>query len=126
MERFIKSGDGWRIGWHPHGTKYQGLVGAEDWAIELTNAELSDFCRLLARLVDTMTDMSGELMDEERISCEAETELVWLEVEGYADSYSLRLILNCDRRCEVSWPEKIAPQIIEGFDSIGFNYQSNC
>ncbi|MEM8832249.1 MAG: DUF1818 family protein [Cyanobacteria bacterium P01_G01_bin.19] len=126
MERFIKSGDGWRIGWHPHGTKYQGLVGAEDWAIELSRDELRDFCRLLARLVDTMTEMSGELMDEEKISCEAETDLIWMEVEGYADSYSLRLILNCDRRCEVSWQEKTAPQIVAGFKAIGFSYENNC
>ena len=121
MERFIKSGDGWRIGWHPHGAKYQGLVGAEDWAIELTKAELNDFYRLLSQLVETMNQMSAELMDEEKISCEAETDLLWLEVEGYPHSYFLRLILNCDRRCEVSWIEGVAPSIVKGFDSVGFS-----
>ena len=121
MERFIRSGDGWRIGWHPHGAKYQGLVGTEDWAIELSQAELKDFYRILNQLVETMSQMSAELMDEEKISCEAETDLLWMEVEGYYDSYSLRLILNCDRRCEVSWGEGIAPKIIEAFKAIGFN-----
>lgn len=121
MERFTNSGDGWRIGWHPHGAKYQGLVGTENWAIELSQGELEDFYRLLHQLVETMNLMSAELMNEEKISCEAETELVWMEAEGYWDSYSLRLILNCDRRCEVSWREGIAPQIIEGFDAIGFS-----
>ena len=53
---------------------------------------------MLCQLVDTMSQMSAELMDEEKISCEAETDLLWLEVEGYPHSYSLRLILNCDRR----------------------------
>ena len=120
MERFIKSGDGWRIGWHPNGAKYQGLIGTEDWAIELTKAELNDFYRLLHQLVETMSQMSTELMDEEKISCEAETDLLWIEVEGYFHSYSLRLILNCDRRCELSWKEGVAPQIIQGFDAIGF------
>ena len=120
MERFTKSGDGWRIGWHPHGSKYKGLIGDENWAIELTEAELEDFYRLLKQLVETMAAMSAELMDEEKISCEAETDLLWLEVEGYYDRYSLRLILNCDRRCEGSWKTGIAPQIIEGFNSLGF------
>ena len=125
MERFIKSGDGWRIGWHPHGAIYQGLVGTEDWAIELTKAELNDFYRLLSQLVATMTQMSAELMDEEKICCEAETDLLWLEVEGYYNFYSLRLILNCDRRCEVSWKEGVAPLIIGAFNSIGFGCQKN-
>ncbi|MCC0179750.1 DUF1818 family protein [Waterburya agarophytonicola K14] len=125
MERLTKSGAGWRIGWHPHGVKYQGLIGGEDWAIELTKAELNDFCRLLNQLVDTMSQMSAELMDEEKINCEAETDLLWMEVEGYCRSYSLRLILNCDRRCEGNWQEGVAPQIALGFDSIGFLYENN-
>jgi len=125
LERFIKSGVGWRIGWHPHGTKYQGLVGAEDWAVELTKSELDDFYRLLNQLVETMAMMSTELMDEEKISCEAETDLLWMEVEGYFHSYSLRLILNCDRCCEGNWQEKIAPQLLQGFNSIGFSLQNN-
>ena len=120
MKRSIKSGDGWRIGWHPHAVKYQGLVGAEDWAIELTKAELDDFYRLLTQLVETMNQMSAELMDEEKISCEAETDLLWMEVEGYPHNYSLRLILNGDRRCEVSWNKGVAPLMIEGFDAVGF------
>ncbi len=120
MERLIKSGDGWRVGWHPHGSKYQGLVGANDWAIELTKAELNDFCRLLNQLVETMNQMEAELMDEEKINCEAETDLLWMEVEGYPHHYSLRLILNCDRRCEGNWAEGIAPRLLNALNSLGF------
>jgi hypothetical protein len=116
----MRSGDGWRIGWHPHGSKYQGLVGADDWAIELTKAELDDFVRLLNQLVETMSQMDAELMDEEKISCEAETDLLWMEVEGYPHSYSLRLILNSDRRCEGNWKEGIAPKLLTEFNAIGF------
>ncbi len=120
MERIIKSGDGWRIGWYPHGAKYQGLVGAEDWAFELTPEELKDFYRLLSQLVDTMNQMTEELMDEEKISCEAETNLLWMEVTGYSHSYSLRLIINGDRGCEGNWSAGIAPQLLQAFDSMGF------
>lgn len=119
MERLIKSGDGWRVGWHPHDAKYQGLVGANDWAIELTEAELKDFCRLLNQLVQTMSQMEAELMELEKINCEAETPLLWMEVEGYPQNYTLRLILNCDRRCEGNWQEGIAPKLISAFNSIG-------
>lgn len=118
MERLINSGDGWRVGWHPHASKYQGLVGANDWAIELTKAELEDFHRLLNQLVATMNQMADELMDEEKISCEAETALLWLEVEGYPHSYSLRLILNCDRRCEGNWIEGIAPKLVTALEEL--------
>ena len=111
MERLIKTGDGWRIGWYPQAEKYPGLVGANDWAMELTEAEFNDFCRLLNQLVETMSQMEDELMDEEKISCEVETDLLWMEVKGYPDAYSLGLILNCNRRCEGNWPEGIAPEL---------------
>ena len=113
MERLIKSGSGWRIGWNPQADIYQGLVGTDDWAIELTAAELNDFCRLLHQLVTTMSQMQTELMDEERIACEAESALLWLEVEGYPHAYSLRLILNQGRRCEGNWAEGVVRELAE-------------
>jgi len=42
MERVIKSGLGWRVGWNPNAVEFKGLVGGDDWAIELTEAELID------------------------------------------------------------------------------------
>ena len=102
-KRLLKSGQGWRIGWNREANLYKGLIGSDDWAIELTEAEMHDFCRLLAQLVNTMEEMSEYLMDEEKISCEAESDLLWLEVEGYCHCYSLRLILNQNRCCEGNW-----------------------
>ncbi len=113
MERLVKTGSGWRIGWNPEAEKYKGLVGTDDWAIELTNAELNDFCRLLTQLAETIEAMTEELMDEERIACEAESDLLWLEVEGYPHSYSLRLILNQERRCEGNWIEGAAKELTQ-------------
>jgi len=43
MERVVKSGAGWRIGWNPNAAEFKGLVGTDDWAIELTETELNDF-----------------------------------------------------------------------------------
>ena len=111
MTRLLKKGHQWRLGWDGEAKKYQALVGSDDWAIELTIAEFQDFNRLLHQLVTTMTQMKTELMDQERIACEAESELLWLEVEGYPDKYSLRLIVNRDRRCEGNWSEGVAVEL---------------
>ena len=120
MQRLIKSGTGWRVGWHPQGKKYQGLIGTDDWAIELTKAELIDFRRLLTQLIDTMKQMEAELMESEKISCEAETALLWLEVEGYPHFYSLRVIVHSDRRCEGNWDKGVAPNLSLGLNSLDF------
>jgi hypothetical protein len=113
MERLVKSGSGWRLGWDPNATEFQGLVGGADWAIELTEAELSDFCRLAEQLAGTMQNMATELMDEEKISCEAESDLLWLEAEGYPHAYGLRFILQCGRRGEGGWPASVVPDLLQ-------------
>lgn len=112
MERLIKSGAGWRIGWNPVASKYKGLVGTDEWAIELTEAELNDFCRLLTQLADTMKQLATELMDEEKIACEAESDLLWMEVEGYPHAYSLRLILNTERCAEGKWDTSAVSELL--------------
>ena len=118
MERLLKIGEGWRIGWNPNALEYKGLVGGDDWAIELTEAELNDFCRLLAQLAATMTKMAAELMDEEKIACEAESDLLWLEAEGYPHAYNLHLIVNSGRRCEGNWPSAAVPGLLQAIQII--------
>ncbi len=113
MERLVKTGSGWRIGWNPDTPEFKGLVGTDDWAIELTEAELNDFCRLLAQLADTMKQLATELMEEEKITCEAESDLLWMEVEGYPDDYSLRFILNTGRSVEGKWNASAVPDLLQ-------------
>lgn len=112
-ERVIKSGTGWRLGWDPQGESYQGLVAGENWAIELTALELKDFCQLLQQLASAMTSMAAELMPEETITCEAETELLWMEASGFSDSYGIRFILNTGRGFEGEWDEAIVPDLLK-------------
>jgi Domain of unknown function (DUF1818) len=113
MDRLIKSGSGWRIGWNPNASEYKGLIGGDNWSIELTEAELNDFCRLLAQLAATISQMASELMDEEKIACEAESDLLWMEVEGYPSAYNLRFILNSGRRGEGSWGAQAVPPLLQ-------------
>jgi len=56
------------IGWNPNAAEFKGLVGTDDWAIELTETELNDFALLSGQLVETISQLASELMDEEKIS----------------------------------------------------------
>ncbi|MFE4105025.1 DUF1818 family protein [Almyronema epifaneia] len=116
--RQIKSGQGWRLGWDPEAPEFRGLLGGEHWALELTAAELEDFCRLTLQLATTLQQISAELMAEERITCEAESELLWLEVEGYPQSYSLRFILFTGRGGEGAWPPGTAAEVIRAIPGL--------
>ena len=109
----LQQGEGWRIGWNPEAEEYQGLIGAETWAIELTAGELEDFCRLLGQLAETMQQMVEELVAEERIACEVESDRLWLEGEGYPHTYSLRLILREGRRCEGNWDAAAVGELVQ-------------
>jgi hypothetical protein len=50
----LLSGEGWRIGFRSDVDLYKGLVGADSWAIELTETEFKDFCKLATQLSETM------------------------------------------------------------------------
>ncbi|MDA0672534.1 MAG: DUF1818 family protein [Cyanobacteria bacterium] len=118
MARQVKEGDGWRLGWNPDAIQFQGLVAGADWALELTPEEFEDFCRLARQLADTLTAMATELMTEERIACEAESERIWLEAEGYPHHYQLRLLLLTGRRGEGAWPPTVVPALLQAIASL--------
>lgn len=117
-QKILRKGEGWRLGWNAIANDYPGLVGGNDWAIELTKAEFQDFCRFFLQLAATMQAMEQELMAEERIACEQESDRLWLEVEGFPTSYSLRLILQVGRRGEGNWSETIVPQLLQAVQQI--------
>jgi Domain of unknown function (DUF1818) len=127
MGKVLKAGVGWRLGWrseHPDDsrssvTDYPGLVGADDWALEMTAAEMADFCRLVQQLSQTMAQMTNELMAEEKIDCEAESDLLWLQVSGEPHSYSLRLLLNSGRRAEGNWTMAAVPELVAATATLG-------
>lgn len=115
----MREGPGWRLGWDPTAPEYQGLVAGAEWSLELTAAELDDFCRLLAQLAQTMEQMATELMAEERLCCEAESDRLWLEVEGFPAAYTLRLMLLSGRRGEGSWSIEAVPGLVQAAQTLG-------
>ncbi|MFM7886502.1 MAG: DUF1818 family protein [Pseudanabaena sp.] len=98
-------GDGWRIGFRSDVDIYKGLVGSDSWAIELTEGEFKDFCKLASQLAETMQVMATELSDEEKICCTLETEDICLEVNGYPHAFNLHFQLLAGRRSEGFWDE---------------------
>jgi hypothetical protein len=123
MAGILKSGAGWRIGWNPELSEFQGLVGTDDWAIELTLAEFDDFCRLMLQLAATMATMQAELMDEEAIALEAESAALWLEAEGFPSAYGLRLMLSSGRRAEAAWAAAAVPGLLGAIRSMRRDWQ---
>jgi hypothetical protein len=116
--RQLREGQGWRIGWDPQAEPFVALVGGADWALELTQDEWQDFCRLALQLSQTLAQMAGELMDEERICCEVESDRLWLEAEGYPHRYELRLILRQGRRGEGTWAPEAVPDLLQASQSL--------
>jgi hypothetical protein len=112
-EKLLKTGKGWRMGCDRAALTYQGLVGGDGWAIELTESEFKDFCRLLTQLANTLQQMTEVLMEEEKIACEAESDLLWMEVEGYPHAYCLRFMLHQGRRGEGYWPAEAVPGLVQ-------------
>jgi hypothetical protein len=117
MDRILRRGSGWRLGWEQNATEYSRLVGSDDWALELTITEFEDFCRLTEQLAATMQTMQAELMDEEAIACEVESESIWLEAKGYPHHYSLHLILLSRRRGEGCWAAAAVPELLQALRS---------
>ncbi len=106
-------GDGWRIGFRSDVDIYKGLIGTDSWAIELTEGEFRDFCKLAAQLAETMQVMATELSDGEKICCTLETEELCLEVNGYPHSFNLRFQLLKGRQSEGFWDEVAVPFLVE-------------
>ena len=125
MNRHIRSGNGWRLGWNPTAAEFTGLVAGDTWAVELTPSELNDFCRLARQLGKTMTDMASQLMDEERLTCEQETTTVWLEADGFPQSFGLRFILLTGRKSEGEWPADAAKELLAALSSRPFSEIGN-
>lgn len=86
--------------------------------MELTAEEFEDFRRLAEELVATLKVMADHLMAEEQLTCEVESEHIWLEVEGHPQAYGLRFILQAGRRGEGGWPAPAAGQVIDAIASL--------
>ncbi len=91
------------MGYEPDRPTYQGLLGGDSWAIEVTGAELRDFLALSDRILGVVAALTEELVDEESFSCELHTERLTLGVSGLPASYRWHLQVHQGRRGEGFW-----------------------
>ena len=110
--RRLVEGAGFRVGWDPDGGEFVGLVGTLEWAVELTGDEWADFRRLARQLAEAMAAMTIELMEEEAVAIELETEGLWMEVEGFPQRYGLRFMTQGGRGIEGAWPAEAVPGLL--------------
>ncbi len=103
MPKYLQDGKGWRFGYFPEADFFVGLVGAENWSIELNKSEFQDFCRLALELSATMMAMQAELSDEENLSCSAQTNEIYMEAAGFPDDFAMHLRLLNGRQAEGIW-----------------------
>ncbi len=114
----LKTGSNWRVGWNESASPFKGLVGGDDWACELTAAEFEDFFRLFMDLHNTMESMAAELMEEEAIAIEKETDLLWMQTNGFPSSYELSFILLTGRRAEGHWDKDASQSLFQAIQTI--------
>ena len=110
--RRLVEGTGFRVGWDLGEGKFVGLVGTGEWAVELTVDEWADFRRLANQLALTMATMAIELMEEEVLSVELETGLIWMQVEGIPLRYGLRFMTQSGRGVEGAWSAEAVPGLL--------------
>ena len=118
IEKIIKSGVGWRVGWNHEDNPYQGLIGTDFWTVELTKLELHDFCYFLTELTKVLTEISTELMEEEKITIDMESERLWIQLHGYPHDYHVYFILQNERKFEGTLSSNIIPELLANLQQI--------
>lgn len=118
MHKYLLNGEGWRLGHSPDAEIFVGLVGAENWAIELNYQEFQDFCRISRQLVETMATMQAELSEGETLTCSAQTADISLEACGFSDNFTIHLQVLNDRRAEGIWTSRAIAELLQAVEQI--------
>ena len=110
-----KEGPGWRIIRDSSRENFSTLVGGEAWAIELNQSEWKTLVKVVIDLSDQYKKTKDQLMDEEDITLEMESN-PWLGIlKGDKNGWKLKLILSpsssFDRGAEVSWPRNVTEAV---------------
>ena len=110
-----KEGHGWRIIRDSSRDNFSTLIGGDSWAIELTQYEWETLVKVFINLSDQYKEIKDQLMGEEDITLELESN-PWLAIlKGDQHGWKLKLILDSNdslnRSAEVSWPREVTVHI---------------
>ena len=108
-------GPGWRIIRDSSRDNFSTLIGGEHWAIELNLSEWNTLLKVILDLADKYNDVKGQLMGDEDITLELESN-PWLAIlKGDQYGWDLKLILNesgsMNRGAEIFWPRNVTDQV---------------
>ena len=111
-----KEGPGWRIIRDSSRENFSTLVGGESWAIELNQSEWETLVKVVIDLSDQYQKTKVQLMDEEDITLELESN-PWLAIlKGDKNGWKLKLILDprdsLSRGAEFSWPRNVTSNLL--------------
>jgi len=110
-----QEGQGWRIIRDSSRNNFSTLIGGETWAIELNQSEWNTLVKVVIDLSDQYKDIKDQLMGDEDITLELESN-PWLAIlKGDQYGWSLKLILDSGdsliRGAEVFWPRNVTFQL---------------
>ena len=110
-----KEGIGWRIFRDASRENFSTLIGGETWAIELNQSEWETLVKVVINLTEQYKDVKEQLMGEEDITLELESNPWFAILKGDQYGWSLKLILNGNlalhRGAEISWPRNVTNQV---------------
>ncbi len=110
-----KEGPGWRIIIDSSRDNFSTLIGGDSWAIELNKAEWETLVRVVINLSDQYQDIKAQLMNEEDITLEMESNPWFAILKGDQYGWNLKLILESSdsliRGAEVFWPSEVTVHI---------------
>ena len=90
------------------------MIGVDNWSIELQKSEFYSLSLLLIKIIEQLSGIKDELMDEESITLELE-QLPWfIELEGKKNEWSLRFVFESQdqtRSFEMYWPIPVAQNL---------------
>ena len=122
-----QEGPGWRLARDPSRGSFPVLLGAEHWAIELTEEEWVSLVVLVDDLVEQYKNQESQLMPEEALCLEIERKPWWACLDGDRNAWSLQLVLEGDGRSrrgvEAFWPIPAAEAITAAMRTIWDSYQ---
>ena len=110
-----KEGTGWRLIRDSSRDNFSTLIGGESWAIELNQFEWKTLVKVVIDLSDQYKNIKDQLMGDEDITLELESD-PWLAIlKGDQNGWKLKLILDSsdslNRGAEVSWPRNVTTNV---------------
>ena len=112
-----KEGPGWRIIRDLSRDNFSTLIGGQSWAIELNQYEWKTLVKVVIDLSDQYKDIKEQLMGDEDITLEMESN-PWLAIlKGDQHGWNLKLILDSpdslNRGAEVYWPRNVTCHLVK-------------